>query len=112
MIAIVDALMFRPPALVQEPDRLVAVGARNYVEYETLAARATAVDLSAYTSQMLRVGTGVDAIAVRAECVTALLRHARRARRTGANVQRGGHAAGKPEARRALARLLDASLRP
>jgi hypothetical protein len=71
MIAIVDALMFRPPALVREPDRLVAVGARNYVEYETLAARATAVDLSAYTSQMLRVGTGVDAIAVRAECVTA-----------------------------------------
>jgi predicted permease len=71
MIAVVDALMFRPPALVREPARLVAVGARNYVEYETLASTATSVDLSAYTSQMLRVGTGVDAMAVRAECITA-----------------------------------------
>jgi predicted permease len=71
MIAVVDALMFRPPAVVREPDRLVAVGARNYVEYDALASSATSVDLSAYTSQSLRVGTGVDAMAVRAECVTA-----------------------------------------
>jgi predicted permease len=71
MIAIVDALMFRSPAVVREPDRLVAVGARNYVEYDALASSASTVDLSAYTSQTLRVGTGVDATPVRAECVTA-----------------------------------------
>ena len=70
IFSLADALMFRPPDLVRDPSALVSVSAPNYVAFQDLAARARSLDLAAYTRQTLSLGAGVDAVTVRAECVT------------------------------------------
>lgn len=70
MVNLVDVLMFRPPALIRAPGDLVSVGAGSYVAYQDLAVRSRTLDLAAYTRQMVNLGAGPDAVAVRVECVT------------------------------------------
>ena len=50
MFNLVDVLLFRPPAHVINPDRLVDVpSANNFVRYLRLQRRVQSVDLAAYT---------------------------------------------------------------
>jgi hypothetical protein len=51
MFRLVEALMFRPPDHVRDPDRVVRVeSAGNYVRYRDLAARSRTLDLAAYAN--------------------------------------------------------------
>lgn len=70
MFGLVDVLMFRTPAHVREPERIVRVGAPNYVAYQGLRERLHSIELTAYTRQTLSFGQGTDAVPFRAECVT------------------------------------------
>jgi putative ABC transport system permease protein len=70
MFGLVDVLMFRTPAHVPEPERIVSVSAGNYVQYQELRERLRSVELTAYTRQTLSFGAGPDAVQLRAECVT------------------------------------------
>jgi putative ABC transport system permease protein len=70
MFGLVDVLMFRTPAHVPEPERIVNVSARNYVQYQELRERLQSVELTAYTRGGLSFGTGMDAEPFRTECIT------------------------------------------
>ena len=70
MFGLVDVLMFRTPAHVPQPERIVSVSARNYVQYQELRDRLQSVELAAYTRHTLSFGAGADATPLRAECVT------------------------------------------
>ena len=72
MFDLVDALMFRRPEHVSEPDRLVAAQrAGNYVRYQELSERIHSVDFAAYTDpQTLSFGAGASALPLRTQCVT------------------------------------------
>lgn len=71
MFGLVDVLMFRTPAHVPDPDRVVNVdGAENYVAYQQIQERVRTLDVAAYTRQTLSFGQGPDAVALRTECVT------------------------------------------
>jgi putative ABC transport system permease protein len=70
MFGLVDVLMFRTPAHVPEPERIVNVSARNYVQYQELRERLQSVELTAYTRGELSFGTGMDAEPFRTECIT------------------------------------------
>ncbi len=71
MFGLVDDLMLRPPDGVGDPDRVVAVnGVSNYVDLQDLRPQLETLELAAYTRRPLSFGRGVDAIEVRAECVT------------------------------------------
>jgi putative ABC transport system permease protein len=71
MVGLVDVLMFRTPAYVQQPDRLVSIDrAGNYVRYQALREHLGSIELAAYVRQPLSFGAGADAISIRAECVT------------------------------------------
>jgi len=71
MFGLVDDLMLRPPDGVRSPERLVALqGVSNYVDFQDAAAQLETLELAAYTRHSLSFGRGVDAIEIRAECVT------------------------------------------
>jgi predicted permease len=70
MFGLVDVLMFRTPAHVPKPERIVSVSASNYVQYQELRERLQSVELAAYTRHALSYGQGADALPVRTECVT------------------------------------------
>lgn len=71
MLKLVDVLMFRTPAHVQHPERIVDVpGAGTYVRYRQLRERLHSVEVAAYTRQTLSFGTGADASPLRVECIT------------------------------------------
>ena len=71
MFNLVDVLLFRPPAHVSNPDRLVEVpSAPNFVRYLRLQRRIQSLDLAAYTRVSVTTGYLSDASVLRAECVT------------------------------------------
>jgi hypothetical protein len=73
MFNLVDVLLFRPPAHVTNPDRLVEVPfASNFVRYRRLQRQAQSLELAVHTRMqiMLRLGGGPDDPFVRAECVS------------------------------------------
>lgn len=73
MFNLVDVLLFRPPAHVVEPERLVEVpSATNFVRYRRLQRQVQSLDLAARTRMpvALVLGRNPDAAVVRAECVS------------------------------------------
>ncbi len=71
MFNLVDVLLFRPPAHVSDPDRLVEVpGANNFVRYRRLQRKVESLDLAAYTRLSVTSGRDPDASVLRAECVS------------------------------------------
>jgi putative ABC transport system permease protein len=71
MFGLVDVLMFRTPARVPDPERIVRVdGAENYVAYQELRGLVRTFEIAAYTRQTLSFGQGADAVPLRVECVT------------------------------------------
>ena len=71
MFGLVDVLMFRTPAHVPDPERIVHVdGVNNYVAYQQFREVVRTLDVTAYTRQPLSFGQGAGAVALRAECVT------------------------------------------
>jgi predicted permease len=72
MVGVIDALMFRPPAHVEAPDRLVQVAsANNYPQYEALARGSRTLVATAFTRRTLTLGRGDAARAIETQCVTA-----------------------------------------
>jgi len=71
MFGLVDALMFRPPAHVHEPERVFGLsGVRNYLQYLDLQDRTRTLEVAAYTRTTLSLGLGADAHEIQTECVT------------------------------------------
>jgi putative ABC transport system permease protein len=71
MFNLVDVLLFRPPAHVIDPDRLVEVlSANNFVRYRRLQRRIQSLELAAYVRATVPTGQGSDASTIRSECVT------------------------------------------
>jgi hypothetical protein len=73
MFNLVDVLLFRPPAHVTYPDRLVEVpSASNFVRYRRLQRQAQSLELAAHTRMPVTIGLGrgPDAFVMRAECVS------------------------------------------
>jgi hypothetical protein len=71
MFNLVDVLLFRPPAHVTNPDRLVEVpSARNFVRYRRLQRQVQSVDFAAHTRRPVTIGRAPDISVMRAECVT------------------------------------------
>lgn len=71
MVGLVDALMFRTPDHVRDPQRLVDVGAGTYVKYRELSGRLRSVELAVYTNPVtLSLGAGAAALPLRTQCVT------------------------------------------
>lgn len=71
MFNLVDVLLFRPPAHVANPERLVEVpSARNFVRYRRLQRQAQSLELAAYTRFPVTIGRAPDVSMIRAECVS------------------------------------------
>ena len=71
MFNLVDVLLFRPPAHVVNPDRLVEVPfGNNFVRYRRLQRQVQSLDLAAHTRMSVTIGQGPDASLLRAECVS------------------------------------------
>lgn len=71
MLVLVDRLMFRPPAHVQQPERIVRVpNASNYVTHSRLRDRSQTLELAAYTRVVLSFGSGEEALPLQTQCVT------------------------------------------
>jgi len=71
MFGLVDALMFRTPDHVRDPQGLVEVGAGTYVKYRELTAQLRSVELAVYTNPVtLSLGAGAAALPLRTQCVT------------------------------------------
>ena len=69
---LVDALLFRPPAHVADPARLVEVnGAPNYVLYREVARRSQTLVVAAVSRRSLIFGRDDGAHPITAQCVTA-----------------------------------------
>lgn len=67
----IDALLFRPPAHVTQPERIVRVrSARNYVQYQRLQTYVRSLDLAAYARATFTTGTDRELATLRGECVT------------------------------------------
>jgi predicted permease len=72
LAGLVDALLFRPPDHVADPDRLVEVnGAPNYVTYREVARRSRTLDVAAVSRRSLIFGRDDAARPVAVRCVTA-----------------------------------------
>lgn len=72
LVGVIDGLLFRPPAHVHDPDRLVrVVSARNYPQYEELGRNSRALDVAAFTKRSLTLGQGETARPIETQCVTA-----------------------------------------
>ena len=68
---VVDVLLFRPPAGVTRPDRIVRVPPiTNFVEYQRLQSSLHTLDPAAYTRLSLTAGAPGQTFVLRAECVT------------------------------------------
>ena len=71
MLGVADALMFRPPRQVQQPERLVEIEEiGNYARYLDMRPRLRTLDLAAFTSTTVSLGVGADAAPLDVECVT------------------------------------------
>lgn len=71
MFNLVDVLLFRPPAHVVNPDRLVDVpSANNFVRYLRVQRGVESLELAAYTRVSLTTGHASDPSVLRGECVT------------------------------------------
>lgn len=84
MFGLIDALLFRPPAHVTDPDRVVRVQfthaapgqepetwrRSNYPAFETLVATRAFEGVAGYTDAKVSIGRGVDAYEARAMIVT------------------------------------------
>ena len=71
MFSLVDYLMFRPPAHVQEPDRLVHLtSVRNYANVLNMQERSRSLDVAGYDGAALSLGRGADAQPVSTEFVS------------------------------------------
>ncbi len=75
VLGLVDVLLFRPPAHVRSPERLVAItgdAAQHYIGYEDLTRRVTTLDLAAVSRpRVLTLGDADRGRTVRTQCVTA-----------------------------------------
>jgi predicted permease len=72
MFALIDGLMFRPPAHVRAPDRLVQVlSAANYPQYDALRRQSALLEPAAFTRRTLTLGAGESARPIETQCVTA-----------------------------------------
>ena len=73
MFGFVDRLLFRPPAHVVRPDRVVQVEqAANYVRFRALAERLQSLQLAAFAHPWPQsLGAGASAKPIRPQCVTA-----------------------------------------
>lgn len=71
MFGLVDAVMFRTPDHVRDPQGLVEVDAGTYVKYRELSEQLRSVDLAVYTNPVtLSLGAGAAALPLRIQCVT------------------------------------------
>ena len=73
LLNLVDVLLFRPPAHVINPDRLVEVpSASNFVRYRRLQRQTESLELAAHTRMPVIIGhgRGPDVSVMRAECVS------------------------------------------
>jgi predicted permease len=71
LVGLADLLLFRPPAHVKDPDRLVQVnGASNYVLHREVARGSRALDVAAVSTRTLTLGRDGAAYPVHTECVT------------------------------------------
>ena len=71
MYGVVDALMFRPPQQVHQPERLVEIEEiGNYARYLEIRPRLRALDVAAFVNTTVSLGVGPDAIPLEIECVT------------------------------------------
>ena len=73
MFNLVDVLLFRPPAHVINPDRLVEVpSVSNFVRYRRLQRQTQSLELAAHTRMpvMIGLGRGPDVPVMRAKCVS------------------------------------------
>jgi hypothetical protein len=71
MFGLVDVLMFRTPAYVPAPERIVRVtGADSYTGYEHLRERLRTIEPAAYARHTVSAGAGPEAESWRIECVT------------------------------------------
>src|ERR1044072_8868194 len=73
MFNLVDVLLFRPPAHVLDPDRLVEVpSASNFVRYRRLQRQTPSLEVAAHTRMPVTIGLGrgPDVPVMRAECVS------------------------------------------
>ena len=71
MISLIDALMFRPPAHVKDPDSLGWISsARNYPGYQRISDDSRAIDASVWTQQKVTYDRGVNAAETVVSCVS------------------------------------------
>ena len=71
MFGLVDVLMFRTPAHVPAPDRIVRVtGADSYPAFQQLRERLRSIETAAYARHTVSAGAGPEAESWRIECVT------------------------------------------
>lgn len=69
--ATADALLLRPPAGLDAPDRLVRINvARNYVQFEALAEQSQTMEVTGTSRRTLSMGRGGDAGPLETACVT------------------------------------------
>lgn len=72
LVGLTDMLLVRPPAHVENPERLVEVnGATNYVLHREVARRSRTLDVAAVSTRTLTFGRDQVAHPIRVECVTA-----------------------------------------
>lgn len=70
MFSVIDYLLFRPPAHVSEPDRLVHLNVENYPNVVNMRERSDAIDVAGYDPVTVVIGMGLEARPVPAEFVS------------------------------------------
>lgn len=71
MCGLVDFLLFRPPAYVKRPERVVWVPrAQNYIEFSRLTQQVSSVDVAAFSRSTLPSGSEAESLTLGLECVT------------------------------------------
>jgi predicted permease len=71
LVNLVDVLLFRPPAHVLAPDRLVHIGgASNYVLFQEVERGSRTLDVAAVTTRALTLGQGDNSRSIDTQCVT------------------------------------------
>jgi len=68
---LIDALMFRPPAHVRDPERVGRItDCSTYFQYQTLHESAKTIDVAAFRSSRATYGRGAGAEEIPVQCVT------------------------------------------